>query len=47
MPFDGGDAEAVPREFARGLYDDALVADLQGSGTAAFARSWGDLMERR
>jgi transaldolase len=45
MRFDGGNAEAVLAEFTReGVNDEALAADLQREGTAAFAKSWGDLM---
>src|ERR1039457_2457227 len=45
MRFDGGNAEAVLAEFSReGVNDEALAADLQREGTAAFAKSWGDLM---
>ena len=47
MRFDGGDAEAVLAELARqGVDDDALAARLQREGTAAFAKSWRDLLER-
>jgi transaldolase len=47
LRFDGADAEAVLAEFARkGINDAALAADLQREGTAAFARSWRDLMDR-
>jgi len=47
MPIDGGNAEAVLAEFTReGVNDDALAADLQREGTAAFAKSWSDLMDR-
>jgi len=42
---DEGDAEAVIAEFMRaGIDADALAADLQREGTAAFAQSWSDLM---
>jgi len=45
MRFDGGDAEAVLAEFAReGVNAEALAGDLQREGTAAFAKSWSDLM---
>src|SRR5450755_2988930 len=45
MRFDGGNAEAVLAEFTReGVNDEALAADLQREGTAAFAKSWDDLM---
>jgi transaldolase len=47
MPVDGGNAEAVLAEFARaGVNDEALAADLQREGAAAFAKSWSDLMDR-
>jgi transaldolase len=47
MPPDGGDAEAVLADFAAaGIHDDTLAADLQREGTAAFARSWNELMHR-
>jgi transaldolase len=47
MRFDGGNAEAVLAEFSReGVNDEALAADLQREGTAAFAKSWSDLMSR-
>jgi transaldolase len=47
MPIDGGDAEAVLAEFAAaGVDDDTLAADLQREGTAAFAKSWNELMRR-
>ena len=45
MRFDGGDAEAVLAKFTRaGVEDEALAAELQREGTAAFAKSWSDLM---
>ena len=45
MRFDGGNAEVVLAEFTReGVNDEALAADLQREGTAAFAKSWSDLM---
>ena len=47
LPVDGGDAEAVLAEFTReGVNDEALAAELQREGTAAFAKSWSDLMSR-
>lgn len=47
MPIDGDDAEAVLEEFAgEGVNDQALAADLQREGTAAFAKSWKELMRR-
>jgi len=45
LPLDGGYAEAVLAEFKReGIDDEALAADLQSEGTAAFAKSWSELM---
>jgi len=47
MPLDGGDAEAVLADFAAaGVNDQTLAADLQREGTAAFAKSWNELMLR-
>ena len=47
MRADGGNAEEVVAQFARaGIDVDALAADLQREGAAAFAKSWSDLMER-
>ena len=47
MPIDGGDAEAVLADFAAaGFNDQTLAADLQREGTAAFAKSWNELMHR-
>jgi transaldolase len=47
LPVDEGYAEAVLAEFTReGVNDEALAADLQREGTAAFAKSWSDLMSR-
>jgi transaldolase len=47
MRFDGGTAETVLAEFSRaGIDNEALAADLQREGTAAFAKSWSDLMHR-
>jgi len=47
LPVDGGYAEAVLAEFTReGIDDEALAGDLQREGTAAFAKSWSDLMDR-
>lgn len=47
MPIDGGDAEAVLADFAAaGVDDDTLAGDLQREGTAAFAKSWNELMRR-
>jgi transaldolase len=46
LPVDEGYAEAVIAEFIReGINDEALAADLQREGTAAFAKSWSDLMQ--
>jgi transaldolase len=45
LPSDGGNAEAVLAEFAlAGINCDALAADLQREGAAAFSNSWNDLM---
>jgi len=45
MEPDGGNAEVVLAEFFReGIDDAALAADLQQEGTAAFVKSWHDLM---
>ena len=45
LPVDEGYAEAVLSEFTReGVDDEVLAADLQREGTAAFAKSWNDLM---
>lgn len=47
LPPDEGYAEAVLAEFAReGIDERALAAELQRAGTAAFAKSWTDLMYR-
>src|ERR1017187_839921 len=47
LPVDEGYAEAVLAEFTReGVNDEALAAELQREGTAAFAKSWTDLMYR-
>lgn len=47
LPVDEGYAEAVLAEFTReGVNDEALAAELQREGTAAFAKSWSDLMSR-
>ncbi len=47
LPADEGYAEAVLAEFTReGVDDEALAADLQREGTAAFAKSWNDLIYR-
>jgi len=47
LPVDEGYAEAVIAEFTReGINDEALAADLQREGVAAFAGSWKDLMYR-
>ncbi|MFY9329064.1 MAG: transaldolase [Georgfuchsia sp.] len=45
LPVDDGYAEVVIAEFAReGVNDEALAANLQCEGTAAFAKSWSDLI---
>ena len=45
MPADGGDCEAVLTRFAKaGIDIDALAAQLQEDGTAAFVKSWIELM---
>ena len=45
MPADGGDCEAVLREFERaGIDVGALAARLQQEGAAAFVKSWNELM---
>jgi transaldolase len=45
MPINGGNAEAVLADFAAaGVNDDALAAELQRQGAAAFATSWNELM---
>jgi len=47
LPVDEDYAEAVLAEFGReGVNDEALAAGLQREGTAAFAKSWHDLMNR-
>ncbi len=47
LPADEGYAEAVLAEFTReGVDLGALAAELQREGTAAFAKSWNDLMYR-
>jgi transaldolase len=47
LPSDEGYAEAVIAEFAReGVNDETLAADLQREGTAAFTKSWNDLLSR-
>ncbi|MGH7184020.1 MAG: transaldolase [Nitrospiraceae bacterium] len=44
---DDDSAEGVLAEFARaGVDDEALATDLQREGTAAFAKSWRDLMHQ-
>lgn len=46
LPVDAGDAETVLAEFAdAGVDDAALAARLQREGTAAFAKSWRDLLK--
>jgi transaldolase len=45
LPRDGGDAEAVLAEFTRAGVDlDALAAELQRKGAAAFVTSWDNLL---
>ncbi len=45
LQYDGGDAEIVLAEFSRAGIDAAVAAaDLQREGTAAFAKSWRDLL---
>ena len=47
LPVDEGYAEAVIAEFTReGVSDEVVAADLQREGTAAFAKSWRDLIAR-
>ncbi|MDE2259948.1 MAG: transaldolase [Betaproteobacteria bacterium] len=46
LPIDGGSAEIVLAKFAHaGIDNDALATALQREGTAAFSRSWDDLMQ--
>jgi transaldolase len=46
LPADGGDAETVLAEFGRAGVDDAALAEqLQREGTAAFDKSWKDLLD--
>jgi transaldolase len=45
LPTDGGDSEAVLKEFAKaGIDVDALATQLQEEGAKAFVKSWKDLM---
>lgn len=45
LPPDGGDAEKLLAEFSHaGVEIDALAADLQREGVAAFAKSWDELL---
>ena len=47
MAEDGGDAEPVLQRLAQaGIDTDALAARLQHEGTAAFVKSWRQLLER-
>jgi len=46
LPADAGYAETVIAEFTReAVNDEALAAELQREGTAAFAKSWTDLLQ--
>ncbi len=46
MPRDGGDAEEVIAQFVRaGIDIDRVAANLQREGTAAFSKSWNELMD--
>ncbi|MHB8423872.1 MAG: transaldolase [Gammaproteobacteria bacterium] len=46
LPADGGDAEAMLKQFARlGVNTAALAAQLQREGTQSFDQSWADLMQ--
>jgi transaldolase len=45
LPPDGGDGEAVLKEFAKaGIDVNALAAQLQDEGAKSFVKSWDDLM---
>jgi transaldolase len=45
LPADGGDCEAVLKEFARaGIDSNALAAQLQDEGAKSFVKSWNELM---
>jgi transaldolase len=45
LPHDGGDAETELARFAKaGIDVDALAAQLQRDGAAAFVKSWDDLL---
>ncbi len=47
LPVDGGDSETVLAQFtSQGVDLEQLAADLQREGTAAFAQSWNELMDR-
>jgi transaldolase len=47
MPADGGDADALLKQFAdAGVDTDALAAKLQTDGAKSFDDAWKDLMER-
>jgi transaldolase len=46
LPTDGGDAEALLKQFATaGIDVNTLAADLQKEGAEAFDKSWNELME--
>jgi len=46
MPADGGDCEAVLRQFTReGIDLDALASQLQEEGAKSFAKSWNELLK--
>ena len=46
LPHDGGDAEQVLQRFGQAGVDlDALAAQLQHDGAAAFVGSWQDLLK--
>jgi transaldolase len=46
LPADGGNSEAVLRQFAKAGVDiDALAAQLQSEGAESFVKSWNDLIQ--